>query len=328
MTVRVLLAGWDGLGRQDHQRDMFWPALRRHPGFDVTGVVGEKGAAHAELPAFADVAEAVAATGATLVSVCEQGERRRDVIGAAFAAGVDVLVDRPLADTGAEAQALADQADQAGRQCIPAYFHRFHPRIRAAGAAVAAGRLGLPWNVQADFFVSGGKAVPEGELANFAAFPVDAVLSLIGQPVRRVHAVASARFTPSGADDIAVLLLDHAHGITSTVVVGRRPNPGGAGESLVHRYRISGSHGTMLVDAAAPDHVRRRLRRRVARPEPARPARRDARRGARHRGPRGSFHLERRRRRHGRPGDRRGPRIAGERPAGRPDRVDLIEEDR
>ena len=252
MTVRVLLAGWDGLGQQDHQRDMFWPALRQHPGFDVTGVVGEKGAAHAELPAFADVAEAVAATGATLVSVCEQGARRRDVIAAAFAAGADVLVDRPLADTGAEAQTLAEQAERAGRHCIPAYFHRFHPRIRAAGAAVAAGRLGLPWNVQADFFVSGGKAVPEGEIANFAAFPVDAVLSLIGQPVRRVHAVASARFSSSAADDIAVLMLDHAHGITSTVVVGRRPNPGGTGERLVHRYRISGSHGTMLVDAAAP----------------------------------------------------------------------------
>ena len=261
--VRVLLAGWDGLAAQDHQRDMFVPAFGRHPGFEVAGVVGkaERDAQEADalgVPAFGDVAEAVTSTGAGLVSVCEQGERRHAVITEALHAGADVFVDRPVADSGTEAAELARLADEQGRHLIPAYFHRFHPRVRSAAAAIAAGRLGLPWNVQVDFFISGGRGVPEGEIANFAAFPVDIVQELIALPVRRIHAVATHAFAdpdpsePAAAEDIAVLMLDHDRGLTSTIVVGRRPHRGSGAERLIHRYRLSGSNASMLVDLAPP----------------------------------------------------------------------------
>lgn len=261
--VRVLLAGWDGLAAQDHQRDMFAPALNRHPGFEIVGVVGNaerdaQEAAARGVDAFDDVATAVASTGAALVSVCEQGERRHAVITETLRAGADALVDRPVANTGPEAAELARLAAEQGRHLIPAYFHRFHPRVRSAAAAVAAGRIGLPWNVQVDFFISGGRGVPEGEIANFAAFPVDIVQELIALPVRRVHAVATHAFAdpdptePAAAEDIAVLMLDHDHGLTSTIVVGRRPHRASGAERLIHRYRLSGSNASMLVDLAPP----------------------------------------------------------------------------
>ena len=72
--------------------------------------------------------------------------------------------------------------------------------------------------------------------------------------MRRVYAI-SQRYWHAGGDDFAVLMLDHDHGVTSTITCGRSTPladvpPGGL---AVHRYRISGSHGVLLVDARKPD---------------------------------------------------------------------------
>jgi predicted dehydrogenase len=248
--IRVLLAGFEGLAAQDHQTDMFLPAFRRHPGFDLVGTVGAEGGTTG-LPGFADVEAAVGATGAELVSVCLRDPARTAMVRAALDAGADVLVDRPLAQTAEEAAALVAHAAERGRAVIPAYFHRFHPRIRAVRTAIETGRAGLPWSLQADFIVSGGATLPEGEVENFAGFPVDIVQYLLGQPVRRVHAMAGTRFSPGETGpDIAVLHLDHDHEVTSRIVVGRRPGTGS--EGLIHRYSVAGSTGILELDVAAP----------------------------------------------------------------------------
>jgi predicted dehydrogenase len=126
---------------------------------------------------------------------------------------------------------------------MPAHHLRFHPAVRSAAGAVAAGRIGLPWNIQADFLAAGGPPCPVGELVNFAVYPLDVITALTGLPVRDVYVTA-------GRDDFTVLSLTYERGLNATVTIGRGPRlPGGIG---LHRYRISGSHGTLSVDAAKP----------------------------------------------------------------------------
>lgn len=270
-SLRVLLAGFSGLGAdQDHQQDMYLPAFRAHPGFDVVAVtdVGDRpiaetlaaklsaspasssGAAVRHLPEWRD---AVADPDVDVVSVCAPLADRIDVVTAALRAGKHVLVDKPMAASAAESAVLAGVAAETGRVLLPAHHHRFHPLIAAARGAVASGKVGLPWNVQADFLVAGGASVDAGELANFAVYPVDVVLAVTGQPVRRVHA-RTITWTDAPGEDLAVLFLDHDHGLTSTITVGRISGladtpPAGL---AVHRYRISGSHGVLDVDATRP----------------------------------------------------------------------------
>jgi predicted dehydrogenase len=100
--------------------------------------------------------------------------------------------------------------------------------------------------VQADFFVAGGDPAPTGELVNLALYPIDAVLTLLDLPVHRVHAV--------GGPDVVTVLLDLANDVTATVACGRTAAVGGLPASgvAVHRYRISGSHGVLAVDATRP----------------------------------------------------------------------------
>jgi predicted dehydrogenase len=100
--------------------------------------------------------------------------------------------------------------------------------------------------VQCDFLVAGGDPAPTGELVNLALYPIDAVHALLRLDVVRVHAV--------GDPDLVTLLLDHEHGVTSTIVCGRTAPLGDVPPAglAVHRYRVSGSHGVLAVDATRP----------------------------------------------------------------------------
>lgn len=241
-TLGVLLQGYAGLGPdQDHQRVMYQPAFEAHPGFEIveTGL---------DDPAV------------DVVSVCVEPDRRADAVIAALQAGKHVLVDKPLALTAADAAKVAAVAAETGKVCLPAHHQRFHPMIAAARGAVAGGKVGLPWNVQADFLVAGGTPSPAGELANFAVYPLDVVLALTGLRVRRVYARVTTHWNDGGADDFALLFLTHENGLTSTISVGRTneladTRPAGL---AVHRYRVSGSHGVLDIDASRPAVALRR----------------------------------------------------------------------
>jgi predicted dehydrogenase len=257
----VLIAGFDGFGTQDHQRAMYLPAFATHPDFELVAAVdchGRAGAAAVadeygiDRPAGLD--EALADSRVDVVSIAARPEKRAECIAAALHAGKHVLADKPLAATAAEARELAELADAQHVLLVPAHHQRLHGAVQSAANAVRAGRVGLPWNLQADFIVAGGDPAPVGELTNLGLYPVDAVSSILGLRIRRVHAITQ-RYWHGDADDFAVLLLDHDHGVTSTITCGRTAPicdvaPAGL---AVHRYRISGSHGVLLVDARKPN---------------------------------------------------------------------------
>jgi predicted dehydrogenase len=228
-VIRVHLEGSGGIGSQDHQNAMYRPAFEAHPAFEIVDELDK----------------------ADVVSVAVPLDQRADAIGRAVRAGKHVLADKPLAATLAECEEIARLADEHGVVVVPAHHQRLGGALRSARAALRGGRIGLPWNVQCDFLVAGGDPAPTGELVNFALYPVDAVHALLGLEVLRVHAV--------GDDNLVTLMLDHEHGVTSTIVCGRISALGDAAPAslAVHRYRISGSHGVLAVDGTKPAlHVR------------------------------------------------------------------------
>lgn len=261
----VLLLGFSGLAHdQDHQQDMYLPAVSAHDGFRVVAVTGhddgsgepaERVAGKLGVPYVADWRAAVAAEDVDVVSVCVPLGQRAEVISAVLRAGKHVLADKPLAADAVAAASVAQAAAETGRVVVPAHHLRFHRTLLAARDAVAGGKVGLPWNVQADFLIAGGTPAEAGELLNFAVYPVDAILAMTGQRVRRVYASTARHWdAPPGANDFALLSLTHDNGLTSTISVGRMraladTPPAGL---AVHRYRVSGSHGVLEVDVARP----------------------------------------------------------------------------
>ncbi len=254
-TIDVLVAGFGGLGHQDHQTSMYAPAFAAHPGFRVVGVAAthpddearaQQAARAHEVPFHADLDAALSTVEAPVVAVAAPAAVRAGVLTTVLRAGRHVLADKPLAPTLAQARQVAEEAKKAGTSVVVAHHHRFHPMIAAGASALRSGKVGLPWNVQADFLVAGGTPCPGQELLNFGGYPVDVVAALTGLPVHRVYAA------PAG--DLTLLAMDHEQGLTSTIVVGRTTGLAGvdAGRVAEHRYRVSGSHGVLVLDATKP----------------------------------------------------------------------------
>ncbi|HEY3717287.1 MAG TPA: Gfo/Idh/MocA family oxidoreductase [Jatrophihabitantaceae bacterium] len=262
--IGVLLAGFAGIGDQDHQSAMYLPAWRAQAGARIVAVVpseagdlatAQKVAAELAVPCRDRLDVALADDSVDLVSVAVPLPQRVDVVTAALRAGKHVLADKPLAATLDEVEAIANVLAAHPRVLVPALPHRLAGPVLSARAALAAGRVGLPWNVQADFLVAGGSLAPTGELLNLAVHPVDVLHALLGLDARRVHVRRGNYWHAApGAEDFVVLLIDYDNGVTGTIVTGRTGELDDvAPSSLIrHRYRISGSHGVLDVDAGQP----------------------------------------------------------------------------
>ncbi len=86
------------------------------------------------------VEEAIAACAAVVVA--SPSSAHADQARAALEAGRDVLVEKPLATSAPDAEALAALAERTGRTCAVAMNMRFHPALRRLKELVANGALG------------------------------------------------------------------------------------------------------------------------------------------------------------------------------------------
>jgi predicted dehydrogenase len=271
----VLLAGYGGVGAQDHQKDMYAPAFDQHPDYDILAISDDHAtpddlrarsrdeARQRGVPYVEDLVEALELPGIDLLSVCTAFERRVAVAELAAGHGKHLLIDKPMALTLEDCDAIATTTTNAGVVCMPAHHQRYQASVRDARAAVAGGRIGLSWAVHADFIVTSRAAAasldeltawPLGELLNFAVYPIDCIRAMTGLEIRSVYATRGGFFYGNeGDEDFGVLALTLEHDVLATVSIGRAPVSGhlngGLGE---HRYRVMGSHGLLLVDAGKP----------------------------------------------------------------------------
>jgi predicted dehydrogenase len=218
-----------------------------------------------------DVSGAAGAIGSSvdLVVVCAEPTRHARLAATLLDAGLDVVVDKPVATTLADADHLVAVAARSGRTC--AVVNRTHaPALRRLRAWVDAGHVGLPRHLDLEFFASGAHFAtsverPElvvdrglsggGEMLNFLGYCADAALYLTGLRPVEVHAFAGALFLDShraaGVEDTAVVTLELERGVTATITLGRVPfAPGGT--PTTSSIRLLGSHGHAVADDDAP----------------------------------------------------------------------------
>ncbi|MBM7817961.1 putative dehydrogenase [Cellulosimicrobium cellulans] len=235
---------------------------------DSRAVAESVGLPYAEVADVASAAEALVSA-VDLVVVCAEPTRHARLAAGLLEAGLDVLVDKPVATTLAGADRLAAVAARTGGTC--AVVNRTHaPALRRLRAWVDAGHVGLPRHLDLEFFASGSHFAtsverPElvvdrtlsggGELLNFLGYCADAVHHLTGLRTVEVHAFTGALFLDphreAGVEDTAVVTLGLDRGVTATVTLGRVPfAPGGT--PTTSSVRLLGSHGHAVGDDDAP----------------------------------------------------------------------------
>ncbi len=94
------------------------------------------------VPAYTDFQTLLAEEKPDLVTVAVPTRYHHDVVTQVLDAGVDVLVEKPIAATVEEGQALIDHAEKLGRKLMVGHIVRFSPVIQALKQHLSAGELG------------------------------------------------------------------------------------------------------------------------------------------------------------------------------------------
>lgn len=203
------------------------------------------------------------------VIVCSEPTRHAALAARALAAGLHVLVDKPVGTSRADIDQLV-QAEAAAMGTLSVINRLQSPAVQRLRRWVDAGTMGLPLHVDVEWFASGAHFAtsverPElvvdpslsggGELLNFLLYPVDYIRFLTGLEVVEVHCEASTLFgqlhEENGVEDCAIVSLLLENAVTATVTVGRVPAAPGLGP-VSSTIRILGSHGNASSDDDKP----------------------------------------------------------------------------
>lgn len=167
-----------------------------------------------------------------VVDVCLPHDLHHQVVMEAFAAGKDVIIDKPIANSLAEADEMLDAADLAHRRFYVALNQRFlpcHQRVKAllddgfidrpslATLTVAGderSRMGIPGHWKGSWERAGG-----GALADSGTHVVDLAHWWFGPPVAlQCHLARHVIEASDKADDTAALVLEYPDLTVSLVV--------------------------------------------------------------------------------------------------------------
>ncbi len=212
-----------GLGRIGWQYHL--PQIVKHEGFELAAVVDTNAERLQEAEAiygvrgYADAAEMLAREAPELVVVASPTIFHRQHAMDALRAGAHVLLDKPMACTLSEAQAIADCASACGRKLMVYQPHRATPEAVAVRRVLESGLLGRVYmikrassgyNRRADWqaFESNGG----GMLSNYGAHFIDQLLYVTGCVPEEVRCWRMREVSLGDADDVVKLIIRTVNG--------------------------------------------------------------------------------------------------------------------
>ena len=211
--VRIGVVGVGHLG-QHHAR-----VVAALAGVRLVGILDTDPARRAEaaarfgVPGHADHRELLGRVDAACVAVPTR--HHRAVAGDLLAGGVDVLVEKPIADSVAEAEALVDLASGAHRILQVGHIERFNGAVRALRGLVDA-----PGFIEAHRLSPyAGRGTDVDVILDLMIHDIDIVLSLVRSPLETVHATGVPVLTDQV--DIANARLQFASGCVANLTASR-----------------------------------------------------------------------------------------------------------
>jgi predicted dehydrogenase len=143
---------------------------------------------------FTDPAEMFAAAELDLVSIVAPTSLHMETTLAALAAGVHVLVEKPIAATRREAERMIAAAADAGRMLTVGHIERFNPAIRELRQRLAAGELGRIFQVHATRLGPFPARIRDvGVVVDLAPHDLDVMRFLLGSDPIRIYAETEQR---------------------------------------------------------------------------------------------------------------------------------------
>ena len=229
--VRVAMIGYAFMGRAHSNAWATVGSFFEVPAFEQRVLVGRDAvgvAAAATALGWSESAtdwrEVIARDDIDVVDICVPGHLHAEIALAALAAGKHVLVEKPLANTLAEAEAMADAAAVASTRGVVSmvgFNYRRMPALALARRIIADGRLGEIRQVRASYLQDWladatapmtwrlrRETAGSGALGDLASHAVDQLQFLLGERVTevsaRTHTFVTERPGASGPEAVTV----------------------------------------------------------------------------------------------------------------------------
>ncbi|MFT7712285.1 gluconokinase, GntK/IdnK-type [Clavibacter tessellarius] len=267
--IRVAIVGCGVIGTH-HAR-----VLAEHPDFrvaalvDVTDDTAQELAdvvvdeLRAERPrVFARLGDLIREDAAELVVICTPSGLHIGLAEEALAAGLHVVIEKPLDVDLARGRRIAELArEAAGRGILSTVIsqHRFNPSSVVVDRAVRSGRLGrltsavasAPWWRSQGFYDSGHwrgtwDLDGGGALMNQGVHTLDLLVSYLGRPVEVYAQTALLAHDGIEVEDVAVAVIRFASGALATMQATTAGYPG-----LDTRVQVQGTRGSAVIEAGS-----------------------------------------------------------------------------
>lgn len=155
-------------------------------------------------------------------------------------AGIPVLIEKPLAGSVADAQALVDAAERSGGLLMVGHVEQFNAAVQALDNLLAD-----VVHVHADRIGPFSGRIHEGVISDLMIHDLEIVRRIAGSPAATVQAVAGR--VRSDTEDYACALLRFETGITAALTASR------VSQQKVRRLEIMQTHNFVSVDLIRQD---------------------------------------------------------------------------
>lgn len=258
--MRLALIGCGSIATRTHL-----PAFQKIDGVEVVAFASRsrpKAEAAAEVWGSGTVVDdwraALAVEGLDAVDICTPNALHAEIALEAIRRGIHVLVEKPMATTVAEADAMLAAADAGGVVLMPAQNVRFAAPFVAAAEAVRGDRIGSTVSFRAAFGHGGPEgwapdatwfldpdAAGGGALLDLGVHMIDVIRHVLGDDVVEVAAMVDG--DAGGVERVAQLVLRMRGGALGTLQASWSARPGPD-----HQLTIFGTDGKLHLDGRTP----------------------------------------------------------------------------
>lgn len=245
VPLRVAVVGAGAFGR-NHLR-VYRDLQQAGHGVVLAAVIDRDAAAAARaaeefgVPAFESIEACVAATKLDAASVCVPTVHHAMAAAPLLAAGVDLLIEKPLAANLGDADRIVELARAHGRIVQAGHLERFNPAVTAARR-----HLHRPMFFEAHrLSIFTPRSLDVDVVLDLMIHDLDIVLSLVASPVREVRAVGLPVL--SNKVDIANVRLEFENGCVANFTASR------ISTERVRKLRFFQPHQYLSLDFARQD---------------------------------------------------------------------------
>jgi predicted dehydrogenase len=193
------------------------------------------------IPGFASIEDCLTAIKLDAASLCVPTVHHATCASTLLAAGIDLLIEKPMAASLAEADEIARQVRQHGRTVQVGHLERFNPAVRAV-----RGLLNRPMFFEVHrLSVFTMRSLDVDVVLDLMIHDLDIVLSLVDSPLRELRAVGLPVLSPKV--DIANVRLEFENGCVANFTASR------VSTERVRKMRFFQPHQYLSLDFARQD---------------------------------------------------------------------------